>query len=134
MGRVWGLYAAVMWQPGVVRGGGMGVGVVFGCDVAAGGRQRQWEGCGGPYAAVTWQPGVVRGGGMRVGGDSGDVGERNIPPRGEGQTGAGDVACAKRWAGVGVRDERALAWPKWAFARGSSSRGGGGMWWLEGRK
>ena len=29
------------------------------------------------------------------------------------------------WAGVGVNDERAVAWPVRAFARGS---GDGGMW------
>ena len=31
-------------------------------------------------------------------------------------------------AGVGISNERALAWPERAFARGSGDGGGGGMW------
>ena len=42
---------------------------------------------------------------------------------GEVEGGAGDMV---QWAGVGISDERALAWPMWALVRGSSDGGGGG--------
>jgi hypothetical protein len=42
---------------------------------------------------------------------------------GEVEGGAGDMV---QWAGVGVSDERALAWPMWALARGSGDSGSGG--------
>jgi len=43
------------------------------------------------------------------------------------------VTLAQR-VGIGVSDERALAWPVWAFARGSGDGGGGGMWVGGGKK
>ena len=41
--------------------------------------------------------------------------------------GGASVALVQR-AGVGVSNERALAWPVRAFARGSGDSGGGGVW------
>ena len=43
--------------------------------------------------------------------------------------GAGDVV---QWAGVGVNNECAIAWPVQAFARGSGDGGGGGGMWVGG--
>ena len=41
---------------------------------------------------------------------------------------------AVQWAGMGVSNERALAWPVRAFARGSSDGGSGGLWVGGGKK
>ena len=45
--------------------------------------------------------------------------------------GAGD---AVQWAGIGVSNERALAWPVRAFSRGSGDGGSDGMWVGGGKK
>jgi hypothetical protein len=91
---------------------------------------------------VTWRVGVVGGCDVAYAGAfSGDVAVSDVAYRlptsldegrgkrgglstdGEVEGGAGDVV---QWAGVGVSDERALAWPMWALARGSGDGGGGG--------
>ena len=45
--------------------------------------------------------------------------------------GASDVV---QWAGMGVNDEHAVAWPVRAFARGGSDGGGGRLWVGGGKK
>ena len=37
-----------------------------------------------------------------------------------------------QWAGVGINNERTIAWPVQAFARGSGNGGGGGGMWIGG--
>ena len=69
----------------------------------------------GGTRAVTWQSGVAVGSEQRGGGT---------------QAVTWRIACphpsTRGGAHAGIRDERALAWPVRAFARGSANGGGGG--------
>ena len=38
-----------------------------------------------------------------------------------------------QWAGIGISDECALAWPMWAFMKGSGNSGSR-WWWVGGGK
>ena len=52
--------------------------------------------------------------------------------KGRGKRGA--LVTLVQWVGVGVNNERALAWPMRAFARGSGDGGSDGMWVGGGKK